>query len=150
MPDRSPPAEREHTPEDMAFGVARWRIEERAAAGAPVIGGGRKGALHTLKNILVDAFVAQYTEAEVREALSNIRDGIPSKQQLNRELVAIRLKGANDQGRAGTDLTRRPHQPETRRSTSAMRAEQALAVADALDRKYGHGKYAPGATGATA
>lgn len=32
--------------------------------------------------------------------------------------------------------------PPLRRSTSAMRAEQALTVADELDRKNGHGKYA--------
>jgi hypothetical protein len=29
-----------------------------------------------------------------------------------------------------------------RRSTSVLRAEQALSVADELDRQYGHGKYA--------
>lgn len=52
--------------------------------------------------------------------------------------------GAEHQGRAGSELARRPSSsPEVpRRSTAAARAEQGLAVADALDRKYGHGKYA--------
>lgn len=40
----------------------------------------------------------------------------------------------NNQGRGGPNLARR--------STSAVRAEQALSIADELDRKNGHGRYA--------
>jgi hypothetical protein len=137
MPQPPPPPEREYTPEDLAFGVARWRIDERKKANAPIIGGGRNGALHTLKNILTPAFQAEYTEDEVRSALLAIADGIPSKQQLEREL--LRIRDPNHQGRAGAELARRPAPEQTRPSTSAARARQALAVAAQLDAKHANG-----------
>lgn len=44
----------------------------------------------------------------------------------------------NDQGRTDDKAG------SFKRSTSVLRAEQALAVADDLDRQFGHGRYAPG------
>ncbi len=107
MPESPPPPEREYTPQDMAFGVARWRMEERAAANTPIIGGGKNGALHTLANVLVDAFKAKYTEAGVRQALINLEDGIPSKQQVNREVARVRKQNTNGQDRGAGELARR-------------------------------------------
>jgi hypothetical protein len=149
MPAPLPPPEREYTSQDKAFGVARWRIDERTAAGTPIIGGGKKGALHTLANVLIEAFEAGYTEDEVRQALTNLEDGIPSKQQVNREVARVRQRNGGMPGNSVVPVNQ-PHvggstsftAPTPRRSTGAQRAEQGLAVADALDRQFGHGKYA--------
>ncbi|MET0416031.1 MAG: hypothetical protein ABW022_08425 [Actinoplanes sp.] len=143
------PPEREFTPKDKAFGVARWRIDERAKVNAPIIGGGKKGPLHTLANVLIEAFEAGYTEEEVRQALINLEDGIPSKQAVNREVVRVRARNSGTAGNSVVPVNT-PHvggsstysAPAPRRSTSAMRAEQALGIADELDRELGHGRYA--------
>jgi hypothetical protein len=112
MPEDPSPLERQYTPEDLAFGVARWRMDQREQAGARIIGGGRKGVLHVLKEVLVEAFRAEYTEDEVKAALDAITDGIPSKQQLNRELTRIRFN-KNDQAlpQNGAGYTSNKHTP---------------------------------------
>lgn len=139
MPAAQPPPQREYSPQDMAFGVARWRIEDREQAGTPIIGGGQKGVLHALANVLVDAFKAKYTEDEVRQALTNLEDGIPSKLMVNREVARVRRNNTNLQGPSGSELARRPVPEQTRPSTSAARARQALAVAARLDAKHANG-----------
>lgn len=138
MPEAPAAPEREYTPQDKAFGIARWRIEERAKAKAPIIGGGKKGPLHALANVLVEAFEAEYTEEEVRQALINLEDGIPSKLMVNREVVRVRKRNAgeagnsvvpvntNNQGRAGDNLSRRPMSP----------ADQRVADGQALYEEY--------------
>lgn len=130
MPDPPPKPEREFTSEDKAYGVARWRIDERKKAGAPVIASGRKGALNILKEVLVDAFDAEYTEAEVRQALVSLKDGIPSKQQLNRELARMRLDESNYQG-PGSGLARRDAGQQIKSP-----ADQRVADGAALYEKY--------------
>lgn len=57
--------------------------------------------------------------------------------------VTRRWDPADDhQGRGGSQLARRSTPEQSRRSTSAARAEQALSIADELDRENGHGMYA--------
>lgn len=97
MPADPSPPERQYSAEDHAFAVARWRLDERKKAGAPVIGGGRKGPLYALKNVLVEAFEADYTEDEVKQVLGRITDGIPSKQMLDRALTTLRYEQNNIQ-----------------------------------------------------
>jgi hypothetical protein len=45
----------------------------------------------------------------------------------------------NDQGRGGSELARRTAPEQTRRSTGALRMEQALAVAAELDAQFANG-----------
>jgi hypothetical protein len=56
--------------------------------------------------------------------------------------VAYRKHDAAQNGRSRTNLQGRGGSELSRRSTSAVRAEQALSVADELDRLNGHGRYA--------
>jgi hypothetical protein len=84
----------------------------------------------------------RFADDEIRDALLRMAaDG----RSVTVDALRTELQGfapRNDQGRAGAELSRRPRAPDPRRSTAAARAEQALAVADELDRKYHHGRYA--------
>jgi hypothetical protein len=149
MPEPPTPSE---TTEQAGWRLARAWEKRRAEANVPIIARGNKKrpdqVLMPLKNLIRGALDAKYTEDEINEALRRCNDGIPHATKFDARLGDIReeaQRGAvnlNDQGRAGSDLARRVTPPPARRSTSALRAEQGLAVADELDRKFGHGKYA--------
>lgn len=103
MPANPTKLKREPTPDDQAFGVARWWINEREERGIPIVVSGRNGPLHTLKNLFTPFIAGAYTEDELKKALAAMNAGVPSKQQLERALVDHRtgVVASNRQGRSG-------------------------------------------------
>jgi hypothetical protein len=89
----------------------------------------------------------RFADEEIKDALVRMAQEGRSVtvDALRTELQGFAARG-NDQGRAGSELARRGTPDQTRRSTSAARAEQALSIADELDRQNGHGRYAPEGT----
>lgn len=80
----------EPTPRQRAFGIARGWIEHRRAKALPIVARGRNGALHTLRSLLEPFIGAGYSDDELKRALADIAEGIPSAAQLERTLVARR------------------------------------------------------------
>lgn len=73
---------------------------------------GRRGPLHILQTVIAP-FAKVYSDDEIRQGLIDAKQSIPSKQQLDRVLAARRTGEpvANNQGRAGEGLGRRPAPP---------------------------------------
>jgi hypothetical protein len=144
-----PPVVKE-TEEQAGWRLARAWEKRRQDVRKPIIARGSKKkpdqVLMPLKNLIRGALVAKYTEDEVNAALEACNEGIPTGNKFDKVIADLRDAAAaqdpNNQGRAGSSLARRPMPDQVRRSTSALRAEQALSVADELDRDYGHGRYA--------
>jgi hypothetical protein len=138
------------TEEQTSWRLARAWEKRRQDARKPIIARGSKKkpdqVLMPLKNLIRGALIAKYTEGEVNAALEACNEGIPTGNRFDKVIADLRDAAAaedpNNQGRAGSSLARRPMPDQVRRSTSALRAEQALSVADELDREYGHGLYA--------
>jgi hypothetical protein len=78
--------ERPPTSRDRAFGLARAWIKRRGDAGTPVTGAQPE---HKLRR-LIEPVLASYDENEVKAALDDVGEGIPSSAQLDRALAARR------------------------------------------------------------
>ncbi len=151
MPDAEPPAE---SNEQTAWRLARWWKQTRDERGTPIIPRGSKNAIkdkdrviYPLQKLIAGALTAGYTENEVTAALERCNTGVPTGTSFDKTIEQVRVESApgnsvmpvnpSYQGGSPTYTT-----PAPRRSTGALRAEQAMSVADELDREFGHGVYA--------
>ncbi|MEU7980496.1 hypothetical protein AB0B63_18430 [Micromonospora sp. NPDC049081] len=87
----APPAPKNPAGEarNRAFGLARWWTDLRKAAGTPVVAGGQNGPMHPVRS-LVEQFTPHYGDEEIREALTQLDTGFPSKPALEKALVRLR------------------------------------------------------------
>lgn len=151
MPEAETPTE---TPEQVGWRLARQWRRNREAIGKPLIARGAKAnsknkdqVLLPLKNLIKGAIAAGYSEAEVNETLARCNQGIPAGNKFDQTIEQVR--GDSTPGNSPMPFNP-PHvgasatygAPAQRRSTGALRAEQGLSVADKLDRRFGHGRYA--------
>lgn len=108
IPTQPTPASAEQGARDVAFGVARAWLTYRAEQGTPVVVGTRSGPIHAVVKLIYPFVVHGYTEVEVKKALNIINVGLPSAQQMDRTLAAIRnpaLRTAGDgRGRPAVTL----------------------------------------------
>jgi hypothetical protein len=103
MPADPPP--KQPTVHDRAFGLARSWLKTRDDRGVPVAAAGRNGPLHVLKTLFEPFLNAGYGEDEINDALADLDEGIPSRQQLQRALAARRTGARfNRQGRLSGGL----------------------------------------------
>lgn len=92
------------TTSDQAFGIANDWIKYRAGQGCPVAGGRPQ---HQLKSLILPFLDARYTVKEVKNAMASIGEGIPSRQQMQRELDRIRTgrrAPGRQERRSGADV----------------------------------------------
>lgn len=107
---RTDPAETPPTDHQRAFGIARWWIKTRAEKGTPVIAKGRHGPLHILKNLIEPFAEGRYTDDEIKQALEEISESVPSKSQMDRTLSKLRTGvPSNQQGRRNGALGHQPY-----------------------------------------
>lgn len=88
-------APKAETDEDRAFGIARGWVEYRKGQHKPIAG---RSPLHQIKMLVLQFIEAEYTDDEIKRALTGIAEGIPSKAQMQRALDTIRERrqpGAN-------------------------------------------------------
>jgi hypothetical protein len=138
---------KEESDDQVAYRLARRWKKIREERNQPIVPRGKKAedVVFPLQKLVKGALTAKYTEDEINEAFERCRDGIPAANKFDGKLADIRAEASvdpNEQGHGGAYLARRPPPNQIRRSTSATRAEQALSVADELDRENGHGRYA--------
>lgn len=151
MPEPEAPNE---TNDQTAWRLARWWKKTRDDRGKPIIARGSRNAvkdrdrvIYPLQKLIFGALEAGYAETEVTLTLERCNDGVPTGSAFDKVIGQIR-----DENSAGSSVmpVNPPHvgasstygAPAQRRSTGALRAEQALSVADELDRDFGHGRYA--------
>lgn len=72
-----------------AMGIARGWVDFRAEHGCPVVMRGKADPLIALRNLLLPALTAGYTEKQVKMALPYCDTGVPGTQQLERALAAV-------------------------------------------------------------
>lgn len=84
-----PPEPKEPTVRDRAFGIARDWIQHRTDAGTPpVMRGGNP--LHAIAKLVEPALEAGYSDLEVKHALALTDTSLPTAQQFERALAAVR------------------------------------------------------------
>lgn len=109
MPEPEP-TETTTTDAQRAFGIARWWIDVRKKSGTPVIAKGRNGPLHILKNLIEPFAAGRYADNEIKQALEEISESVPSKAQMDRTLARLRAGGSsNQQGRRNGSLGHQPY-----------------------------------------
>lgn len=98
----------EPTPMQRAFGLARGWVAIRKANNTPIVinGKGKDVGLVKLRNLIEPFLQEGYSDNEIKQAMTNIGEGIPSTAQMDRALTRLRT-GAdprNDQGRRNGNL----------------------------------------------
>lgn len=101
------PVGTEPTPTQRAFGVARGWIAYRKDQGTPVIasGRGKEPEVHKLKNLIEPFLVKGYSDSEVKHALTELGESIPSTSSLDRMLSRLRNQQS---GRLNGGMNSRP------------------------------------------
>lgn len=131
------------TDDQRAWRLSRAWHAECPGRNIPVVQRGKGDLAMKLKNLLVGYLIAKYTEDEITEALRRCDKAIPAGNHLEGALKDIRREtDPNQQPRGAGELARRGAPAQARRSTSTVRAEQALSIAEELDRENGHGRFA--------
>lgn len=100
LPEKTAP-----TTTQVAFGLADVWINWWASRGTPIAANNPK---HQLKSLVKQFLDAEYTETELKDALRSLNEPIPTKPQLQRELIRARGGSAGSavrpQQRAGAKV----------------------------------------------
>ena len=101
----------EETPDQAAFGIANGWIKYRAERGTPVAG---KNMIHRIKSGALTLLDAGYTKNEIKTAMANLGEALPSTAMMQREL---------DRMRTGRRLGRQDRRREARRAGAHVEDE---------------------------
>jgi len=126
---------------DRAFGLARYWLKTRESQGAPVVSSNRADPIIKLKKLIEPFVENHYDDDEIKAALGQLGESIPTTSALDRVLSRNR---AGTQGRQNgspsghsSAIALRDGQPRV--STATLRMQQALDVAAQLDQQYAQG-----------
>lgn len=82
--------EKEPTTNDVAMGIGRGWLAKRAEFDCPIVVRGKADPLMALRNVVLPALDAGYTETEIKYALMRADSAIPSAGALDTALAAVR------------------------------------------------------------